>query len=110
MSGRFYLKSRWIVSPGCGLAAPPAGSDGRSGGARTPNPRFWRPVLYQLSYTPIDRASMLPPPRLPSPERGERQATEYSTVRCRSHHLLRRAPLKEIVAPLGVDFRLEDVR
>src|SRR5579859_1862054 len=26
--------------------------DGRSGGARTPNPRFWRPVLYQLSYTP----------------------------------------------------------
>src|SRR6185437_6019199 len=26
---------------------------GRSGGARTPNPRFWRPVLYQLSYTPI---------------------------------------------------------
>src|SRR5580693_7958576 len=28
-------------------------SSGRSGGARTPNPRFWRPVLYQLSYTPI---------------------------------------------------------
>src|ERR1700758_5283930 len=27
-------------------------SNGRSGGARTPNPRFWRPVLYQLSYTP----------------------------------------------------------
>ena len=26
---------------------------GRSGGARTPNPRFWRPVLYQLSYTPL---------------------------------------------------------
>src|SRR3984893_1702205 len=26
---------------------------GRSGGARTPNPRFWRPVLYQLSYTPV---------------------------------------------------------
>ena len=25
---------------------------GRSGGARTPSPRFWRPVLYQLSYTP----------------------------------------------------------
>ena len=27
---------------------------GRSGEARTPNPRFWRPVLYQLSYTPSD--------------------------------------------------------
>ena len=25
---------------------------GRSGGTRTPNPRFWRPVLCQLSYTP----------------------------------------------------------
>src|SRR4051812_24231338 len=25
---------------------------GRSGGARTPGPRFWRPMLYQLSYTP----------------------------------------------------------
>ncbi len=25
---------------------------GRSGGTRTHNPRFWRPVLYQLSYTP----------------------------------------------------------
>src|SRR5208282_1319689 len=35
---------------------------GRSGGARTPNPRFWRPVLYQLSYAPI-RAPTLAAPR-----------------------------------------------
>ena len=27
---------------------------GRSGRARTCDPRFWRPVLYQLSYTPTD--------------------------------------------------------
>ena len=27
---------------------------GRSGGNRTPNLRFWRPALYQLSYTPIE--------------------------------------------------------
>jgi hypothetical protein len=26
--------------------------NGRAGGARTPDPRFWRPVLYQLSYSP----------------------------------------------------------
>src|SRR5207244_13534857 len=26
---------------------------GRPGGNRTPNPRFWRPVLCQLSYWPI---------------------------------------------------------
>ncbi len=26
---------------------------GRSGGNRTPNLRFWRPALYQLSYTPM---------------------------------------------------------
>src|ERR1700734_2874770 len=25
---------------------------GRAGGTRTPNRRFWRPVLYQLSYCP----------------------------------------------------------
>src|SRR5580698_11576186 len=28
---------------------------GRSGGTRTPGPRFWRPMLYQLSYTPKSR-------------------------------------------------------
>ena len=31
----------------------------RPGGTRTPNPRFWRPVLYQLSYGPLD-----PPERI----------------------------------------------
>src|ERR1700694_2134008 len=25
----------------------------RGGATRTPNPRFWRPLLYQLSYTPV---------------------------------------------------------
>src|SRR5260370_38664698 len=29
--------------------------NGRSGGTRTPGPRFWRPMLYQLSYTPTAR-------------------------------------------------------
>ena len=28
---------------------------GRSGGTRTHDPRFWRPMLYQLSYTPSHR-------------------------------------------------------
>ena len=26
---------------------------GRPGGTRTPNGRFWRPVLYQLNYWPV---------------------------------------------------------
>ena len=26
---------------------------GRGGGTRTPGARFWRPTLYQLSYTPM---------------------------------------------------------
>src|SRR5215213_7309608 len=26
---------------------------GRRGGNRTPNQRFWRPLLYQLSYAPV---------------------------------------------------------
>src|SRR3954468_18194848 len=28
-------------------------SAGRRGGNRTPNQRFWRPLLYQLSYAPV---------------------------------------------------------
>jgi hypothetical protein len=40
---------------------PPSGRrsaiSSRPGGTRTPNPRFWRPVLYHLSYGP---GSLLP--------------------------------------------------
>ena len=35
---------------------------GRSGGTRTPSPRFWRPVLYQLSYTPKQYKYLLSKP------------------------------------------------
>src|ERR1041384_6156611 len=31
---------------------------GRRGGNRTPNQRFWRPLLYQLSYTPVRGLSL----------------------------------------------------
>ena len=34
--------------------------DGRPGGTRTPSPRFWRPVLYQLSYWPTTINFRLP--------------------------------------------------
>ena len=34
------------------------GGDGRSGGTRTHGIRFWRPTLYQLSYTPIRHSSL----------------------------------------------------
>jgi hypothetical protein len=32
---------------------------GRAGGTRTPDPRFWRPVLYQLSYSPTENEGTL---------------------------------------------------
>src|SRR5207253_11440551 len=35
--------SATVVIPECG----------RGGATRTPDPRFWRPLLYQLSYTPV---------------------------------------------------------
>jgi hypothetical protein len=45
-------------------ATPPAhpiqfslASSGRAGGTRTPNRRFWRPLLYQLSYRPSPSSS-----------------------------------------------------
>ncbi len=31
-------------------------NNGRGGEARTPNTRFWRPVLYQLNYAPRKKA------------------------------------------------------
>src|SRR4051794_1744267 len=37
-----------------GLAMGESGEEGgRRGGNRTPNQRFWRPLLYQLSYAPV---------------------------------------------------------
>src|SRR5713226_2818223 len=47
------------------MASHPARGPGRSGGARTPNPRFWRPVLYQLSYTPLSMTYNLSGRRCP---------------------------------------------
>ena len=44
-------------------------SDGRGGGARTHDLRFWRPTLYQLSYTPNQPrlASTSPNKRIKAP-------------------------------------------
>src|SRR5213082_1422831 len=39
------------------------GLAGRSGRARTCDPRFWRPVLYQLSYTPTEDQTFAADPR-----------------------------------------------
>src|SRR5438552_12552255 len=33
-------------------------SSGRAGGTRTPNRRFWRPLLYQLSYRPVTSSGL----------------------------------------------------
>src|SRR5258706_5558722 len=41
-------------------------ASGRPGGSRTPSPRFWRPVLYQLSYWPKTTISI----RLFAPNRA----------------------------------------
>ena len=35
------------------MRATPCQPSNRPGGTRTPNPRFWRPVLCQLSYGPL---------------------------------------------------------
>src|ERR1700682_155254 len=62
MSDQIHLigpgRCRQAIQPQIWATGPPSSSmpgapkHGRSGGARTPTPRFWRPVLYQLSYTP----------------------------------------------------------
>jgi hypothetical protein len=42
------------------------GEAGRGGGSRTPDLRFWRPTLYQLSYTPRTRHEQTPKRRTAS--------------------------------------------
>ena len=106
--------SRWAKSPGQGSArlrderqsARQLGlPNGRSGGTRTPSPRFWRPVLYQLSYTPAcprrtgspcrnagrdaraalwaSAQSRLIPPRPPPPRRRPRESSRRRRRRWR---------------------------
>src|SRR5205085_3014131 len=72
------------------LADLPASQSGRTGGNRTPNPRFWRPVLCQLSYCPLQPKGFAP--RTPlhahslaaSPARSVRVARFASLAR--DHH------------------------
>src|SRR4030095_3368009 len=49
----------------------------RSGGTRTPNRRFWRPLLYQLSYCPLELASG---PAEPEPTDPGVRSTEDSSA------------------------------
>src|SRR5438552_5560167 len=42
-----------LGSVGTVLAMVLIPESGRGGATRTPDPRFWRPLLYQLSYTPV---------------------------------------------------------
>src|SRR3977135_3196751 len=42
-----------LGSVGTVLATVVIPESGRGGATRTPDPRFWRPLLYQLSYTPV---------------------------------------------------------
>src|SRR6266702_6059782 len=41
------------LDSGTALAMVVIPESGRGGATRTPDPRFWRPLLYQLSYTPV---------------------------------------------------------
>src|SRR6267378_7862274 len=65
MSSKFRMRPRRGVgvvvrctlfalgSVGIALAMVVIPESGRGGATRTPDPRFWRPLLYQLSYTPV---------------------------------------------------------
>src|SRR6266550_1928492 len=43
------------------MLRPALSISGRPGGSRTPNLRFWRPPLCQLSYWPVGRSAFLRP-------------------------------------------------
>jgi hypothetical protein len=50
--GIFALVWNWLSAESAPVRKNQRARDGRSGGTRTHDPRFWRPMLYQLSYTP----------------------------------------------------------
>ena len=55
----------------------------RPGGTRTPNRRFWRPVLYQLSYGPLNSLlglSAEPSPGLSAGSHGQGQNRTADTM------------------------------
>ena len=51
------------VRPARGGEIGIVGENGRGDRIRTRGPRFWRPMLYQLSYTPAGAARFIPAPR-----------------------------------------------
>ena len=57
------------------------GESGRGGGTRTPNQRFWRPLLYQLSYTPVI-ISFRQHSREPQKEPRQRRSEEVKDALC----------------------------
>src|SRR3954447_13573823 len=56
---------------------------GRAGGTRTPDRRFWRPMLYQLSYCPLGEAPAYQRPTI----QGFRIAAELLTFTCQARRL-----------------------
>src|SRR3984957_8881457 len=62
----------------------------RAGGTRTPNRRFWRPGLYQLSYCPTvvttrvyaERTPLVEPNQLTAKPVGERRAGDATMEAC----------------------------
>jgi hypothetical protein len=65
-------KHRHAIRPRRCKSSALSGENGRGRGARTPDLRFWRPPLYQLSYTPI---------RLPHPKRTARYRQGMASLR-----------------------------
>ena len=88
-SSRRDLNPRPHPYQGCAL--PLSYASDRGGGTRTPNRRFWRPVLYQLSYAPPPL-----PANRPSAARGKWLGAESNR---RHRRFQRRALPPELPSP-----------
>ena len=81
---------------------------GRSGGTRTPDLRFWRPLLCQTELHSSARASIPPPARLCPP--STRRAAPFRTAPLRTDlckSLVARAPIDSVIpAQAGMRIRI----
>ena len=81
-----YLAVQRFSRPPHSTTLPPLRSGvglnliGRAGGIRTPNRRFWRPLLYQLNYRPTQGSHPFPC-AAPCPTRKKRNHSTTSATR-----------------------------
>src|SRR3546814_2209172 len=83
---------------------------GRSGGTRTHGPRFWRPMLYQLSYTPKAKGGVYRLSRASTQARSEEHKSELQSLMRNSYADFCLKKNKAIIQTYTTDLEFSNTR